>query len=131
MDFDWWNFGGITRDVDLVEVPGTFIRDYSVQSQKGNPGTIEGWVKLDGSPVPASVELHIDELKIHQAIATEGRAGVPFALKAKPQPLSPEHPRLYDVRLSTTTDRVTDRIGFRTVATAVIAVSAVQKTGSG
>jgi len=118
MDFDWWNFGGITRDVDLVEVPGTFIRDYSVQSQKGNRGTIEGWVKLDGSPVPASVELHIDELKIHQTIATEGRAVVPFVFKAKPQAWSPEHPRLYDVRLSTTNDRVADRIGFRTVGTA-------------
>jgi len=25
---DWWNYGGITRPVTLVEVPATFIQDY-------------------------------------------------------------------------------------------------------
>ncbi len=27
---DWWNYGGLTRDVRLIEVPSTFIRDYTV-----------------------------------------------------------------------------------------------------
>ncbi|MBO5546930.1 MAG: beta-glucuronidase, partial [Bacteroidales bacterium] len=31
---DWWNYGGITRDVYLVTVPETFIREYSVQLSK-------------------------------------------------------------------------------------------------
>ena len=31
LKFDWWNYGGITRDVMLVEVPTVFIQDYSVQ----------------------------------------------------------------------------------------------------
>ena len=28
---DWWNYGGITRNVCIIETPETFIRDYSVQ----------------------------------------------------------------------------------------------------
>jgi beta-glucuronidase len=32
---DWWNYGGLTRDVRLVETPATFIRDYRVQLKKG------------------------------------------------------------------------------------------------
>ncbi|GIX18358.1 MAG: hypothetical protein KatS3mg120_0034 [Erythrobacter sp.] len=29
-DFDWQNYGGITRPVQLVELPETFIRDYRI-----------------------------------------------------------------------------------------------------
>src|SRR5215469_6617026 len=32
---DWWNYGGIARDVMLVEEPETFVRDYVVQLEKG------------------------------------------------------------------------------------------------
>ena len=28
---DWWNYGGITREVVLIDVPATFIRDYFIQ----------------------------------------------------------------------------------------------------
>ena len=33
---DWWNYGGITRPVTLVEVPETFVQNYSVQLEKGS-----------------------------------------------------------------------------------------------
>ena len=28
LNTDWWNYGGITRDVMLIEEPSVFIRDY-------------------------------------------------------------------------------------------------------
>ncbi len=31
LNTDWWNYGGLTRQVTLVETPATFIQDYSVQ----------------------------------------------------------------------------------------------------
>ena len=40
---DWWNYGGITRPVTLVEVPETFIQDYSVQLEKGSTREVKGW----------------------------------------------------------------------------------------
>lgn len=33
-NFDWFNYGGITRDVMLVELPETFIQTYKVQLKK-------------------------------------------------------------------------------------------------
>jgi beta-glucuronidase len=35
-NFDWWNYGGITRDVMLAEMPATFIKEYKVQLAKGD-----------------------------------------------------------------------------------------------
>src|SRR5580658_7334008 len=49
---DWWNYGGITRPVTLVEVPETFVQDYSVQLAKGSTRQIAGWVQLNGPKPP-------------------------------------------------------------------------------
>ncbi len=51
---DWWNYGGLTRDVMLVEVPETFIQDYLVQLAKGSGSEISGWVQLSGSLLGAA-----------------------------------------------------------------------------
>jgi beta-glucuronidase len=34
LNTDWWNYGGITRDVKLLELPPTFIQDFVVQLKK-------------------------------------------------------------------------------------------------
>src|SRR5215831_16251070 len=33
---DWWNYGGLTRQVQLVETPATFVQDYFIQLQRGS-----------------------------------------------------------------------------------------------
>ena len=33
---DWWNYGGLTRAVKLIETPQTFVSDYMVQLQPGS-----------------------------------------------------------------------------------------------
>ncbi len=33
---DWWNYGGLTRDVLLVETPATFIANFCVRLKPGN-----------------------------------------------------------------------------------------------
>src|SRR6185369_11002597 len=43
---DWWNYGGLTRDVELVEVPRQFVQDYLIQLKPGTRDQITGWVKL-------------------------------------------------------------------------------------
>ena len=48
LNTDWWNYGGLTRDVVLVEEPETFIQDYVVQLAKGSSQEIAGWVQLNG-----------------------------------------------------------------------------------
>ena len=113
---DWWNYGGITRPVTLVETPGTFIRDYSLQLSPTDKNRIDCFVQTDGNQ-PESVLIEIPELKIsrRESLSPDGRAS--FSLKAKPQRWSPAHPKLYDVRLIAGNDTITDRIGFRTIRT--------------
>jgi beta-glucuronidase len=118
LNTDWWNYGGITRDVNLVFVPKNFILDYSHQLQKGNASakdkTVEGWVKFN-SPVNEEVTIEIPELKFKKEINVNGdQANFNFKL-SKVQLWSPETPKLYQVIVSSKEDRIEDRIGFRTV----------------
>ncbi len=39
---DWWNYGGLTRHVKLVETPATFVHDYFIQLEKGSQNRIKG-----------------------------------------------------------------------------------------
>src|SRR5712692_6404285 len=52
---DWWNYGGLTREVKLVETPATFVQDYLVQLQKGSRQRISGWVRLSGNKLDQRV----------------------------------------------------------------------------
>ncbi|MBS1660433.1 MAG: beta-glucuronidase [Bacteroidetes bacterium] len=113
---DWWNYGGMTRDVVLASTPATFIADYKVQLAKDEPGRIEGFVQLDGSGLSQEVVVSIPEAGIKQTVKTDasGRAVLSIPVK-KLDYWSPEHPRLYAVQLQAGTDVINDKIGFRTI----------------
>ena len=111
---DWWNYGGITRSVYLVDVPETFIRDYSVGLSPDGKG-ISAWVQLDGPALSQEVTLRIDELGVGATARTDASGRVEFEIAADPLRWSPASPKLYAVQLASQTDSVADRIGFRTV----------------
>jgi beta-glucuronidase len=115
---DWWNYGGITRDVSLVELPASYIADYKIQLAKGNASAIEGYVKIAGSNKGQRVTLSIPELKISTNLSPDssGMALVRIPGK-KPSYWSPENPKLYAVSITSGDDQVTDKIGFRTIET--------------
>lgn len=114
---DWWNYGGITRSVYLVETPETFIREYSVQLKKGSREVIEGWVRLDGPDASAKVTVSIPELKVSRTVTADASGLARFEIEAKPILWCPENPKLYEVELSSGLDAVSDRIGFRIIET--------------
>jgi beta-glucuronidase len=119
LNTDWWNYGGITRDVQLVETPGTFIRDYFIQLRKSSTDNIKGYVQLDGADKAGkSVEVSIPGLKLKSKLVTDanGYASVDFTVK-NIRTWSPQDPVLYDVSLSTQGEQVKDKIGFRTIET--------------
>jgi beta-glucuronidase len=118
LNTDWWNYGGITRDVDLVTVPKNFILDYSLQLQKASAKAkdriIEGWVKLN-TPVNEDVTVEIPELKLKKKITVNGdSASLNFKI-SKLQLWSPESPKLYKIVITSKDDRIEDKVGFRTV----------------
>jgi beta-glucuronidase len=115
LNTDWWNYGGITREVSLVEVPASFIEDYSVQLAKGSEGTVEGWVRLNGATAPESVTVAIPEAGIRQSLTTDAAGLAHFRFPAKLQLWSPETPKLYTVKIASANDAIADEIGFRTI----------------
>lgn len=125
---DWWNYGGITRSVKLVEMPETFIRDYAVFMDKETIGCtprkrpakrrIHGYVNLDGpSAAGQTVSVSIPELKMSVSAVTDGKGRAEFETKASPELWSPESPKLYQMLVSFPGDKTSDRVGFRYVET--------------
>lgn len=117
MNFDWWNYGGITRDVFLVETPDVYIKDYSLQFNKKEKNGIKGYIQLDGSHAAQVVELSIPDLNIITRIKTDLYGRASFELKAKPKLWEPSSPQLYAVKITAGKDSVADKIGFRTIET--------------
>jgi beta-glucuronidase len=113
LNTDWWNYGGLTRSVSLVEVPATFIRDYYLALDA--EGSISGWVELDGPRLEQHVSVCIPEASLEQRVRTDGCGFARLRLPGRVGAWSPEHPKLYDVLFESETDRVRDRIGFRRI----------------
>src|SRR6266699_1305094 len=114
---DWWNYGGLTRQVKLVETPATFVQDYSIQLQKGSLERISGWVKVNGDKLNQRITIRIPEAGINKSFTTDanGLAAINFDVNLKLW--SPENPKLYEVKIETETDHVQDQIGFRSIET--------------
>jgi beta-glucuronidase len=112
---DWWNYGGLTRRVALVEVPETFIRSYFVQLEKGSQRRVSGWVRLDGTRLRQTVNVSIAGAKLSRSFTTDDTGYAAIAFDADLSLWSPENPTLYDVALAGETDTVRERIGFRSI----------------
>ncbi len=116
---DWWNFGGLTRDVHVVEVPETFVKDYFVQLAKDSQSTIAGYIQLDGvAKTNRKVELLIPELKLRKKLRTDDQGRADLSISSKRITYwSPDNPKLYDVIIKSGDEEIHDQIGFRTIQT--------------
>lgn len=114
MSFDWWNYGGITRDVFLMHTPDIFIEDYFVALDKLDKNVINVSVNLNQNKSNVLVTFSIPELGISQTAATNASGEVKLKIENnKIERWSPENPKLYNVSLSMDGDRVSEEIGFR------------------
>ena len=111
---DWFNYGGVFRDIELIRVPDVYIRSFRLSLvQDGCFDKLKLSAAVCG-PAEADCVLEIPELGIREEIPVRsGRCEK--VVCAKPRLWSPEDPYLYDVSLRTGDDRVTDRIGFREI----------------
>lgn len=124
---DWWNYGGITRSVRLVEVPRTFIRDYSIQldktilkkasRKKAALRRIYGQVRLDGPVDRTQVRVRIPELGVDVTVQAAEDGTARFEAQARPELWTPEVPKRYDVEISSGGETIPDKIGFRYIET--------------
>ena len=123
--FDWWNYGGITRDVKLVKVPMVYLEDYNLQllkgEAKGKKRQITFSAKLSKPEAGHTVTVSIPELKLKKTFTTDADGQVQssiFNIQSKALQLwCQENPKLYRVDISLDTSTISDEIGFRTIET--------------
>ena len=131
--FDWWNYGGITRDVMLVKVPVTYIETFKMQLEradvKAKQRVITMTARLNKALSGQTLTLSIPELHVKQQCVTDGGGNAQLTLRMPAKRLSlwsPDNPKCYQVNLSldgkdqngaVVSDYITDSIGFRTIET--------------
>ena len=115
--FDWWNYGGITRDVKLVKVPPVYLEDYNLQLTSLEGRQLSFSVKLNKAEADHTVTLDIPELKIKKTIKTNADGTASISMKAKPQLWCPETPKRYQVEITLDNSTIADSIGFRKIET--------------
>lgn len=115
--FDWWNYGGITRDVLLVDVPETYVENYSLQLLSLEGRRLGFTVKLNKAEAGRRVTLSIPELKIKKEVTTTADGTASVFMKAKPVLWSPATPKLYKVDITMDGETISDEIGFRKIET--------------
>ena len=121
--FDWWNYGGITRDVLLLSVAPTYIEDYSLQlgkAIKSKRHTLNFSLRLNRQEAGREVTLRIPELKLKQKFVTDASGIINCPLSIVHSQLkfwNPENPKLYRVEIEMDGETLKDEIGFRTIET--------------
>ena len=121
--FDWWNYGGITRDVLLISVAPTYVENYKLSLDKASANKkaarqISFQAKLNKAEAGQIISLNIPELKVKQQITTAADGTATVTFKAKNLKLwSPEQPKRYRVELGLNGETLVDSIGFRTIET--------------
>ncbi|MBP3776981.1 MAG: beta-glucuronidase [Prevotella sp.] len=115
--FDWWNYGGITRDVLLVDVEPVYIENYSLQLVSLEGRRLSFSVCLNQKVAGQEMTLSIPELKIKKSVMTDAEGCATLSMKAKPLLWSPASPKLYKVEIQRGTEVIRDEIGFRTIET--------------
>ena len=113
--YDWLNYGGITRGVNLIETNNTYISDYSVQLKKGSLETILGWVQLEGIQSEQNIKVKIPELNIVFQTKSDKNGLANIELTSNFELWSPQNPKLYQVLIESETDTINDIIGFRCI----------------
>ena len=115
--FDWWNYGGITRDVLLVDVESVYIEDYNLQLASLEGRLLSFSVQLNKPLSGQQITLSIPELKIKKTLTTDAEGKAALSMKAKPILWSPVTPKLYQVDIQLGSESIRDEIGFRIIET--------------
>ncbi len=111
---DWFNYGGLYRDIELFRVPETFIKRFHIELVPDSDfKCIRASLEMS-EEVNTEATITIKELGINEKIQVENGKG-DIELKAAPALWSPENPKLYEVEVSCLSDFVSDTVGFREI----------------
>jgi beta-glucuronidase len=112
---DWFNYGGLYREVSYLETPQCLIKDFFIYLvPDGTYSKICAEFEIDGD-LREPVNLSIPDLGVNiDCILDEsGKGRLEFT--AAPELWSPDTPALYEVTATFGEDRVKDKVGFRQI----------------
>jgi beta-glucuronidase len=78
LNTDWWNYGGLTRSVQLVRTPAAFIADHQLWLESEDTKTIAGWVEVAGAGEGEQVEVGIPDLGLKQTAVPSSSGRLPM-----------------------------------------------------
>lgn len=110
---DWFNYGGLYREVSLVYLPRLFIRDFGVALVPGSGGRRIAVDVTLSEPQTTTARVLIEGLA-EAAVPVENGFGR-IEIEVAPALWEPGNPRLYAVTVTAGEDRVSDRVGFREI----------------
>lgn len=119
LNTDWWNYGGITRSVKVLEVDPTFVSAYTIALDPTDSTHISAQIEVSGpSASGATVAVAIPELSIAVEAYTDEAGRVTLDMYSDDlRYWSPMDPYLYPVQIVAADDTLTDLVGLRSIAT--------------
>jgi beta-glucuronidase len=116
---DWWNYGGITRSVNILELPESYVSDYLVTLAPETSTGLLATFKIAHfySSSPKHIQLSIPELNISERIKIDKTGKANIRLNSAPKLWSPSNPQLYSINITYNDEIIEDKIGFRTIST--------------
>ena len=113
---DWFNYGGIYRDVELIRTPQAFITDFSISLAPNDTfQEILASVHVSDDTAEDDIQIILPELGVDERCALR-QGQVQTILKVAPELWSPERPRCYAVEVRFRQDRIAEKVGFRHIA---------------
>lgn len=113
-NFDWFNYGGAYRDIELIFTPKVFIKNYNVSLVPDGTFKNLSCKVLLSDPIDGEVTLNISELDITASVSIKAGEGE-IEFSANVELWSPANPKLYDVSVDYEGDTLSDQIGFREI----------------
>lgn len=120
LNTDWFNYGGIYRDIEIIRVPKSYIKNASINLiPDGTFSKAQVDIEVGGSILETSSNyalIEIPELGICETFEVLNNRGS-VKLSITPELWSPDNPKLYDCSFKYGKDIVKEKIGFREITT--------------
>ena len=114
---DWWPWGGIVGDVYVVETPKQFIQNAYLQLNPDDFSAVLFKLEMNKESSGHVIKLEIPELQFKAEYKTNSLGAISENIKINPQLWSPLSPKLYEVKISSEAETISDKIGFRSIQT--------------
>jgi beta-glucuronidase len=117
--YDWYQYGGITRGLELHELGGVAVDHLEVTTESVEPPRVRVRVVYTAfATADLPLEVSVQDRMVHasRVDVTPGNGSLELELAlSELEPWSPGHPRLYSLRVQLGDDDLVARFGLRTV----------------